>query len=142
MMRKLMLALVLFIGVPAFGSKGLAQDKDAIEILQRVIKAVGGEGSLGRLKSPMMWMERGTFYGMGEGQPFVRQYEAKWPDWFRQEIENGFAITVSGEQAWVSSSAGITKLSGAQLEEQLKQVRVAWAATLSVDRQGIHIEQD
>ena len=78
----------------------------------------------------MMWMERGTYYGEGEGVPFVAQYAAKWPDWYRQEIENAFAITVSGKKAWVSSAAGVQKLAGAELEERLKQVRLAWAERL------------
>lgn len=130
MMRKFIPTLVWLICVSAFESSGLADDKDATEILQRAIKATGGERSVGTLKSPMLWMERGTFYGMGDGQPFVAQYAAKWPDWFRQEIENAFSITVRGEQAWVTSSAGIRNLSGVQLEEQLKQVRIGWVARL------------
>ena len=123
-------ALVLAIGVPAFASSELPEDKEAKEILQRAIKAVGGERTLARLKSPMMWMERGTFYGMGQGVPYVRQYAAKWPDWYRQEIENVFTITVSGKKAWMSSAAGVQKLAGAQFEERMKQVRVAWAERL------------
>ena len=132
MMRKLMLfTLTMAIGVTAFTSKGLAEDEEeAKKIVQRAIKAVGGERRLAILKSPMMWMERGTFYGMGEGLPYVAQYAAKWPDWFRQEIENAFTITVSNDKAWMSSAAGVRKLTGAQLEERLKQVRAAWAERL------------
>ena len=47
MVRKFMLTVVLLIGVPAFGSKGLAQDNEATKILHRAIKAAGGESSLG-----------------------------------------------------------------------------------------------
>ena len=132
MMRKLMLfTLTMAIGVTTFMSKGLAEDEDDAEkIVQHAIKAVGGERRLAILKSPMMWMERGTFYGMGEGLPYVAQYAAKWPDLFRQEIEDAFTITVNKDKAWMSSAAGVRKLAGAQLDERLKQVRVAWAERL------------
>ncbi len=73
MMRKSMLPISILVLAVALGSKGLAQDQDAKQILQRAIKAAGGTRSLDRLKSPMMWMERGTFYGMGEGlqEPYL-----------------------------------------------------------------------
>jgi hypothetical protein len=111
-------------------STGLADDHEAQQILNRAIKAAGGNRSLDRLKSPMMWMERGTFYGMGEGSPYVGQYAAKWPDWYRQEIENAFAISINVDAAWVTGADGVKKLAGADLEERLKQVRVAWAERL------------
>lgn len=77
-----------------------------------------------------MWMERGTFHGMGQPVPFVGQFAARWPDWHRQEIENAFAITVNGEQAWVTTPTGKQRLERTKLQEQLTQVRVAWAQRL------------
>ncbi len=131
MLRKLMLStLALVIGVPTFVSVGRAEDKEAQEILKRAIRTVGGERTLARLKFPVMWMDRGTYYGMGDGIPYIGQYASRWPSWYRQEIENAFTITVSGEKAWVSSAAGVKKLDGAVLKERLKQVRVAWAERL------------
>lgn len=131
MIRKLLLStLLVTIGILSFASNGRAEGEEAHEILQLAIKAVGGESNLARLKSPMMWMERGTFHGMGEGVPFVGQYAAKWPDWYRQEIENAFTITVSGDKAWVAGATGVRQLAGAQLEERMTQIRVAWAERL------------
>lgn len=67
MMRKLMFsALVFVLGIPAFSS-GFPMDGDAREILQRALKAAGGERALARLKGPMLWMEKGMFYGRGDG---------------------------------------------------------------------------
>lgn len=130
-MRKLiLLALALLVSTLAFASTGSCEDKEAKEILRRAIDAAGGERALGRLKSPMMWMERGTFHGMGDGIPFVRQYAAKWPNWYRQEIEGVFTITVSGDKAWVSSAGGVQKLVDARLEEVQRQTRVSWAERL------------
>ena len=129
-MWKLSLSTLGLVVVLAFPANGLAEDKEAEKILQRAITAAGGPRTIARLKSPMMWMERGTFHGTGQGTPYVRQYAAKWPDWYRQEIEGIFTITVSGDKAWVSSPNGVQKLAGTLLEETLQQVRVAWAERL------------
>jgi hypothetical protein len=130
MRKPTLFTLVLVFGVSALASDGLSEDKEAKDILQLALKAVGGERNLARLKSPMMWMERGTFHGMGQEVAFVGQYAARWPDWYRQEIENAFAVTVSGDKAWVSTAAGIQKLVGPQLEERVKYARLAWAERL------------
>ena len=74
-------------------SHARSDDREAREILQRAIGAVGGERTLDRLKAPMMWMETGTFYGMGDAVPYVAQYAAAWPDWHRLEIEGAFTVT-------------------------------------------------
>jgi len=120
----------LVIGVPIFPSAGLAEDGRAKETLQRALNAVGGLERLGTLKNQTMWMETGTYYGEGQGMPYIAQYASKWPDWFRQEIEGVFTITTSGKQAWASGAGGVQKLTGAQLKEQLKQVRLTWAERL------------
>ena len=87
MIRNLLLSAALIAVVaPAFADE-LPQDVTAREILQRALKAAGGERTLARLKGPTLWMEKGTFYGMGDGQPFVAQYATKWPNWYRQEIK-------------------------------------------------------
>ena len=130
MMRKLMLsALVLVIGVPAFAS-GRPEDGDAREILQRALNAAGGERALARLKGPMLWMVKGMFYGMGEGQPFIAQYATKWPNWYREEIEGAFVITASGDKVWVSSANGVRVLEGDLLKERLGQIKARWAMML------------
>ena len=109
-----------------------AAEKDAAaeETVRLAIKAAGGQRALARMKGPTMWMDRGTFYGMGEAVPFVGQYATKWPDWYRQEIEGAYTMTVNGEQAWRSDSNGVQKLAGEQLKEQLGQVRAAWSQRL------------
>ena len=122
--------LVLVVGAVAFASDGWAEDQGARQILQRAIQTVGGERTLARLKLPMMWMERGTFYGTGQELSYVAQYAAKWPLWYRQEVENAFTITVSGKKAWVSNADGTQELTGSDLQERMKQTRVAWAERL------------
>jgi hypothetical protein len=80
-----------------------------------------------------MWMETGTYYGMGEGIPFVAQYASYWPKrWYRQLIEGQFALGVAGDQLTLFTE-GVdngTKLSGAQAEGALHRIRVAWSQLL------------
>jgi len=131
MTRKLTPSMFVLLVTAVCLGESQAQQPTALQVVRRAIDASGGERALNRLKSPMMWMDRGTFHGMGDGVPFVGQYAAKYPDWHRQEIEGAFAITVSGEDAWVTTADGnIQPLSGAQLEEQLQQVRAHWAQRL------------
>ena len=116
--------------VPTVASNGLAEERSAREILQRAIDSAGGDRALATLESPMMWMERGTSHGMGESVPFVAQYAAKWPGWYRQEVEHQFTLTTSAENAWVSVGADSKLLEGAQRKELLTQARMIWAERL------------
>ena len=128
--RKSIVSLLLLYGTSGLVPAARAEEPGPKLILQQAIEAVGGTARLAVLQAPMMWMERGTFYGMGSGIPFVRQYAARWPDWYRQEVENAFVITVSGNKAWVSSDSGVQLLAGDRWKEQLLQVRAAWAERL------------
>ncbi len=128
--RNLLLSAALFvIVVPAFADE-LPKDVAAREILQRALNAAGGERALARLKGPTLWMEKGIFYGMGEGQPFVAQYATKWPNWYREEIEGAFVITTNGDKVWVSGANGVRVLEGDLLKERLGQIKADWAMML------------
>jgi hypothetical protein len=130
MIRNLMLSAAFFVlVVPAFATE-LPDDVDARKILQRALNAAGGERALARLKGPTLWMEKGMFYGMGEGQPFVAQYATKWPNWYREEIEGAFVITANDDSVWVSSANGVRVLEGDLLKERLGQIKVNWAMML------------
>lgn len=124
------LTCVFVVAAHGLAANTVAQEPDARQILQRAIRAAGGKGAVARQKSPMMWMERGTFHGMGEAIPYVGQYAVKWPDWYRQEIEGVFTITVNRDSAWLSTGDSVQKLTGRGLDSTLQQVRVAWAERL------------
>ena len=115
-------------GLPGLASSARADDQEARQILKRAIEAVGGR--FGRLQGPVLWMERGTYYGNGDSVPFVTQYASRWPDWFRQEVEGVFTITVSGKKAWLTNDEGVRIFTGAALEEAMKQNRMRWASKL------------
>ena len=126
---------ILLIAITAVSSTITAQEKDQVaeEIFRKAITAAGGEGQLNTIKAPTMWMETGTYYGMGEGVPFVAQYASYWPKrWYRQWIEGQFAMGVAGDQLtlFTDGVADGRKLSGATAEGAMHRMRVAWAQLL------------
>ena len=128
--QTLALCCVLSMVLASTNSLALADESQARDILRRAIAAVGGEARLNTLKAPMMWMERGTFHGGGQSIPFVAQYASQWPDLYRYEIENAFAIGIRGDRAFLRSPNGDRALTGGELKEQVTQARVAWALFL------------
>ena len=108
----------------------LGQEPDARQILQKAIDAAGGEQALAVFKTPTIWTERGTNFDGEAGTPYVARYVSKWPDQYRQELEGLYALTASGEEAWITTAAGAVALEGPALKEFQTQVRVAWAERL------------
>lgn len=130
-MMKYMLLLVLF----AASTPCIAKESDAAakETFRKAIDAAGGEGRFNTIKAPTMWMETGTYYGTGEGIPFVAQYASYWPKrWYRQLIEGQFAIGVAGEQVTMFKGRDTEgqKLSGEIHKAALHSARVGWAQLL------------
>lgn len=126
---------ILLIALAVMPALSAAAEKDQIAEanFRKAIKSAGGVKRFGAIKAPTMWMEKGTYHGMGEGVPFVAQYAAYWPKrWYRQLVEGQFAIGVAGEQATLFQGGGPEgrKLSGPTKESALHQIRLAWAQLL------------
>ena len=126
---------ILLIVITVTSATSTAQEKDwvAEENFRRAITAAGGEGQLNTIKAPTMWMETGTYYGMGEGVPFIAQYASYWPKrWYRQLIEGQFAMGVAGDQLtlFTDGVADGRTLSGTTADAALHRIRVAWAQLL------------
>ena len=122
--------LAILLGILIFPSLIQANETEAKAILQKAIRAMGGMRALNQWKTPVMWMERGKFYHMGETIPFICQFSSKWPNWVRQEFENAFTTTFNGNKVWITSKAGVKKFTGQQLKDNLKMVRATWAIRL------------
>ncbi|MDB4798365.1 hypothetical protein OAH36_02065 [Verrucomicrobia bacterium] len=126
---------IFLVAFAAMSTLSIANAKDPIAEgnFRKAIKAAGGEGRFSAIKAPTMWMETGTYYGMGEGVPFVAQYASYWPKrWRRQLIESRFAIGVAGEQVTLFEGGDTTgrKLTGPTYEAALHQARIGWAQLL------------
>ena len=101
------------------------------QILNRALAAAGGARAAARLKSPMMWMERGTLYRPGKPPvSFVAQYAADWPHWYRREVEHGSVFTLNADRAWTAQGADTSILTGSQLEAAIRRGHLAWAERL------------
>ena len=76
----------LLIMLALMPSLSIAKEKDQVaeDNFRKAITAAGGEDRFKTIEAPTMWMETGTYYGMGEGTPFVAQYATYWPKrWYR-----------------------------------------------------------
>ena len=126
------LLLIALVAMPALS---IAAEKDPIAEanIRKAITSAGGEKRFKTIKAPTMWMETGTYYGMGQGVPFVAQYATYWPKrWYRQLTEGQFALGVAGDEVTLFNGSGAEgqKLSGPEHEAALHQTRVASAQLL------------
>ena len=127
-MRKsgcVLLALCLLLGL---GGVNRADD-DARAIIDKAIKAAGGEQALAKYKA-QTWKEKGTFYGEGDGQPYTGTYAVQWPDKFKMEITDVFTLVLKGDQGWFSAGGNTTEMSKEQLAETKEGQYIGWVATL------------
>ncbi len=106
-----------------------AGEDDARGIVNKAIEAIGGEAKLAK-HNAVTFKEKGTYYGMGEGFPFIGIYAVQWPSQFRMEIEGVFTIVLDGDKGWVMSGGDTKEMSKEQITTQLNDHRAAWMSTL------------
>jgi hypothetical protein len=102
---------------------------EAQTIIDRAIKAVGGEEKLAKFKSHT-WTEKGTYHGMGTAQPYTGKYAVQWPDKFRMEIEGFFTMVLNGDKGWVSMGGATEEMSKEQLAAQKEGQFSGYVSTL------------
>lgn len=108
------------------GSVQSGSDKDARAIVDKGIQAAGGEA---KLPKALVWKEKGTYYGMGDGLPFVGKYAVEWPDKFSMDIEGVFMMVVNGDQGWMKMGA-VREMSKEEVALQRTNHRAGWIASL------------
>src|SRR5262249_5998476 len=114
-MRKALSAgMALFTAFLAAGFAGAAEPKAVIDA---PITASGGAEKLAKFNSET-WKEKGTYYGMGAGQPYTGTYAVSFPDRFRMEIEGAFVIVLNGDKGWFKAGDNTSEMGKEQLEEQ------------------------
>jgi outer membrane lipoprotein-sorting protein len=107
---------------------GRADDQaDARAIIDKAIKAEGGEATIARFKA-QTWNEKGTYYGMGDGLPFTGKYAVQFPGQFRMEIESVFTVVLDGDKGWVASMGETKEMDKEQLANQ-KQMQYVGQVT-------------
>lgn len=98
-------------------------------IIDKAITAAGGEGKLAKFKA-QTWKGKGTYYGMGDGQPYTANYAVQWPGRFRFEVEGAFTIVLAGDKGWVKTANGTVDLPAEQVAAQKEEHYAGWVATL------------
>ncbi len=123
--------LSMLLGIAALISGNialLAADATAQSTVDRAIQAAGGR--FGGVKGPMLWMDRGIYHANGSNQPFVTQYATRWPNWFRQEVEDVFTLTVSHGDAWFYADDQTQILNGDLRTAARHRAQLTWLTRL------------
>src|SRR5437660_633980 len=102
---------------------------DARAIIDKAIKASGGEEKLAKYKAET-FKEKGTYYGMGNGQPYQGTYQVQLPDQFKMEIAGVFILVVDGDKGWMKANGNTMDLTKEQLAEHKNSNYSSWVASL------------
>jgi hypothetical protein len=105
------------------------EGQDARAVIKKAVAAMGGEANLEKHKSAT-WTEKGTYYGMGEGLPYVGVYAVEWPDKFRMEIQGVFTIVLNADNGWVHSAKETKAMSKDEVAAQQQEHKASWVTTL------------
>lgn len=103
--------------------------KDAREIVDKAIKALGGEAAIAKFDT-MVWTSRGVFHGPNGDNQYSATYTVQWPDKLRFEIEGQFTLVVNGNQSWINLGGNTTDFADDNLAEQKNSVYAAWVARI------------
>ncbi len=111
------------------GSVRAADQNDVHAIVDKAIKAAGGEKALMK-RHTMTWTMKGTYYGMGDGLPFTANYALHLPNQFRFEIAGFMTRVVNGDHGWSQQNGDTTELTKDQLAEAKEELYLTRLATL------------
>jgi hypothetical protein len=104
-------------------------ESDARAIVAKAIKATGGEEKLAKFNA-QTWKETGTYYGMGDGLPYIGNYAAQWPKQFKMEIVGVFTVAINGDSGWVQAGGETKEMTADELKPYKETLHVGWVATL------------
>ena len=129
-MRRLLSVLIgasLLLASASFVWPG--EEKDARGVIEKAIKAVGGEKALAK-HNAITFKESGTYYGMGNGLPYTGNYAIQWPGQFRMEIVDVFTIVLDGDKGWIKMMGEVKEMSKEQLATHKHDHRAGYMSTL------------
>ncbi|HEY7424740.1 MAG TPA: alpha/beta hydrolase [Gemmataceae bacterium] len=124
-MRKLLLPLLVGLSIPV----GLTRAEDARTIVEKAIKAHGGEEKLARLKA-IRAKARGTV-NLGGDVPFTLEMVWQWPDRLKNRVKlesskrtTTLIETTAGSDSWSSRDGKPAPLVGVKRDELRAQAHV------------------
>jgi outer membrane lipoprotein-sorting protein len=129
-MRRIVLLPLLCVLLLVSVRVGEADDQaQARKIVDRAIKATGGEERLARIKA-MTSEEKGTYYGMGEGMPYTGKYAFAHPNRFRMEIVGVFTVAYNEKAGWTNMGGQLDDMPKEELAEHHEESRAMWLSWL------------
>jgi hypothetical protein len=121
--------LLLGVALICVGRTAADAQSDARAIIDKAIKAHGGEATLAKFKA-QTWKEKGNYYGQGNALPYTGNYAVQWPDQFRMEIEGIFTVVLNGDKGWVKQQNETKEMTPDQLAGQKGDMYGGWVSTL------------
>ena len=109
----------------ATAGQSRADDADVQKIVDKAIKAKGGEANLTKYKAAT-WKGKGTFYGMGDGVPYTGEWYIQMPGQFKMDIGGAFVLVVNGDQGWAVEGGTPRELTKDELAEQKENMYAEW----------------
>lgn len=123
----------------ATASQSRADDADVQKIVDKAIKAKGGEANLAKYKAAT-WKGKGTFYGGGDGAPYTGEWFIHIPGQFKMDIKDVFVLVVNGDQGWAVEGGTPRELTKDELAEQKENMYAAWVMHhLPLKQQGFTV---
>jgi hypothetical protein len=115
-----------------------ADDQDAKSILDKAIKALGGEEKLGKAES-FSWKSKGTVNFNGNENEFNNEVTVKGLDHFRREFGNdnfSGVVVLAGDKGWRKGGDNFTELEGEALANEKRNVYLQVIPTTLVPLKG------
>ena len=128
------LAPVTIILALTSGKTARAEDQAAMAVVDKAIKAMGGEANLMKVKAAT-WNGKGKFYGLGGGEGL--DYTGNWafhgPRLFRMVVELDLTgqkvkqtIVVNGDKGWIKNGDMVGDMDKDVLAEHQDQAYANW----------------
>jgi outer membrane lipoprotein-sorting protein len=122
-------------GILVLAGMTRAQD-DPAAILEKAIKAHGGEAKLAKIKGAK-WKAKGKIFGTGDPAEYNGEWEVQFPSKYRMAFDtefNGVPIkrirVLNGDKGWTRDNKDDTQdLGAATIAEDKRQLTVQWLAT-------------
>jgi hypothetical protein len=123
--------LTAVLAVLAVGAARAEQKSDAKAVVEKAVKAVGGEEKLGKVKAFTFKM-KGKWYGMGDGIDYTGEAAVEVPDKSRVRIDSGvgdmkftFIQVSNGDKLWSKLNDQATEVEDKDQIKEVKEERYA-----------------
>jgi hypothetical protein len=130
-MRNILSLLAVGFLAAQFTSPLRADDADLRAVIDKAIKAAGGEEKLAKFKS-RTWVSKGTYYGMGNDIQYSANYALQAPDKFRFEVEGGFmTMVIDGDKGWMQMNGETREMNKDELAQQKEELYALAVSSLT-----------